>query len=99
MSSFRRPGPWLRSWAQWALDDPVRWGPWAVPCPIRATDIQHKKMNSRREARMDQRARDRLPVLPALIEAVDRERKAAAGAAGRGHGARLAGRRPPVRHH
>ncbi len=65
--------------AQWALEDPVRWGPWAVPCPIRASDIQHKKMNSRRKARMDQRTRDRLPVLPALVEAVDRERKAAAG--------------------
>jgi site-specific recombinase XerD len=65
--------------AQWALDDPARWGPWAVPCPIRASDIQHKKMNSRRKARMDQRTRDRLPILPALVEAVDRERKAAAG--------------------
>jgi site-specific recombinase XerD len=64
--------------AQWALDDPARWGPWAVPCPIRGTDIQHKKMNSRRKARMDQRTRAQLPVLPVLVEAVDRERKAAA---------------------
>jgi hypothetical protein len=23
--------------AQWALDDPARWGQWAVPCPIRAS--------------------------------------------------------------
>lgn len=64
--------------AQWALDDPARWGPWAVPSPIRATDIQHRKMKSRRKARMDQRTRDRLPVLPILVEAIDRERKAAA---------------------
>jgi hypothetical protein len=21
--------------AHWALDEPSRWGPWAVPCPIR----------------------------------------------------------------
>jgi integrase len=35
-------------------------------------------MKSRRKARMDQRTRDRLPVLPNLVEAVDRERKAAA---------------------
>lgn len=63
---------------QWALDEPARWGPWAVPCPIRAADIQHKTMKSRRKARMDQRTRDRMPVLPILIEAVDRERKAAA---------------------
>ncbi|NMO56070.1 tyrosine-type recombinase/integrase [Actinoplanes sp. TBRC 11911] len=64
--------------AQWALDDPARWGPWAVPSPIRATDIQHRKMKSRRKARMDQRTRDRLPVLPTLVKAVDRERKNAA---------------------
>jgi integrase len=64
--------------AQWALDDPARWAQWAVPSPIRSTDVQHKKMKSRRKARMDQRTRDRLPVLPLLAEAVDRERKAAA---------------------
>ena len=64
--------------AQWALDDPARWGPWAVPCPIRATDIQYKKQKSRTKARMDARTRERLPVLPALIAAVDRERKDAA---------------------
>ena len=29
--------------AQWALEDPARWGPWAVPCPIRASDIQYQK--------------------------------------------------------
>ncbi|OLZ65555.1 hypothetical protein AV521_31355 [Streptomyces sp. IMTB 2501] len=64
--------------AQWALDEPARWGPWAVPCPVRVDDIQHHQMKSRRKARMDQRSRERLPVLPALIEAVDRNRKAAA---------------------
>lgn len=64
--------------AQWALDDPPRWGPWAVACPIRAADVQHQKMKTRRKARMDQRTRDRMPVLPILASAVDRERKAAA---------------------
>jgi len=64
--------------AQWALDDPARWARWAVPCPIRSADIGHKKMKSRRKARMDQRTRDRIPVLPILVEAVDRERRAAA---------------------
>lgn len=64
--------------AQWALDDPARWGPWAVACPIRATDIGHKRMKTRRKARMDQRTRDRMPVLPILTQAVDRERNAAA---------------------
>ena len=61
--------------SQWALDDPARWGPWAVPCPVRAGDVQHKKMVSRRKARMDQRTRERLPVLPALAAAVDRARR------------------------
>jgi integrase len=63
---------------QWALDEPARWGPWAVPCPIRGGDIRHKKQKSRTKARMDQRTRERLPVLPALAAAVDRERKDAA---------------------
>ena len=61
--------------AQWALDDPARWGPWAVPCPIRASDIQYKKQKSRTKARMDARTRERLPVLPALAAAVDRDRR------------------------
>ena len=64
--------------AQWALDDPARWARWAVPCPIRAADVGHKRMRSRRKARMDQRTRDRMPVLPILAEAVDHERNAAA---------------------
>ena len=64
--------------AQWALDEPARWGPWAVPCPIRGSDIQHKKQKSRTKARMDARTRERLPVLPALAAATDRGRKDAA---------------------
>ena len=63
---------------QWALDEPARWGPWAVPCPIRGSDIQYKKQKSRTKARMDQRTRERLPVLPVLAAAVDRGRKDAA---------------------
>jgi hypothetical protein len=64
--------------AQWALDDPARWGPWAVPCPVRASDIQYKKQKSRTKARMDARTRERLPVLPALAPAADRARTDAA---------------------
>jgi integrase len=64
--------------AQWALDDPARWGPWAVPCPIRAGDVQYRKMTSRRKARMDQRTRERLPVLPALAAAGGQGRRDAA---------------------
>jgi integrase len=61
--------------AQWALGDPARWGPWAVPCPVRGSDIQHTKSKARTKARMDARTRERLPVLPALAAAADRGRK------------------------
>jgi integrase len=64
--------------AQWALDEPSRWAPWAVPCPIRGNDIQPKKRKTRRKARMDQRTRERLPLLPVLAGEVGRAREAAA---------------------
>jgi hypothetical protein len=66
--------------AQWAADDPARWGPWAAPCPVRDADIaQRGKERSRRKSRMDQRTRERIPVLPALLAKVDTDRQAAAG--------------------
>jgi len=65
--------------AQWALDDPVRWGPWAVPCPVRREDVSTAKQEGRRKSRMDQRTRERLPVLPALAAAAARNRECAAG--------------------
>ena len=64
--------------AEWAEEDPAQWGPWAVPCPVRASDIQHRQRAARRKARMDQRTRERLPVLPALCAAVARNRQEAA---------------------
>jgi hypothetical protein len=65
--------------AQWAADDPARWAPWAAPCPVRDTDIaQRSKQRSRRKSRMDQRTRERIPVLPALLAKVDAGRQAAA---------------------
>ena len=65
--------------AQWAAEDPARWGPWVAPCPIRDTDIaQRGKERSRRKSRMDQRTRERIPVLPALLAKVDTDRQAAA---------------------
>ena len=60
--------------AEWADDDPARWAPWAVRCPVSASDVSHKKDRSRRKSRMDQRTRERLPVLPALISWVESER-------------------------
>ena len=58
--------------AQWALEDPARWAPWAVPCPVSEAEIGFKKTNARRKARMDQRTRERLPLLPALAGAAVR---------------------------
>ncbi len=64
--------------AEWADDDPARWGPHAVRCPVSASDVSHKKDRSRRKSRMDQRTRERLPVLPALTAWADAQRTAAA---------------------
>ena len=56
--------------AEWALEDPARWAPWAVTCPIRTDDLDHRKARSRQKARADARTRGRLPKLPALVEAL-----------------------------
>jgi integrase len=64
--------------AQWALDDPSRWAQWAVPCPVRPQEISSRKTAQHRKSRMDARTRERLPVLPALASAIDRQRKDAA---------------------
>jgi len=60
--------------AEWADDDPARWGPFAVRCPVSASDASHKKDRSRRKSRMDHRTRERLPVLPTLVCWVAAER-------------------------
>jgi hypothetical protein len=64
--------------ACWAVEDPARWGPWVVPCPVGSEEIDRRKDKRRRKARMDARTRERLPVLPVLITTVDRRRKDAA---------------------
>jgi hypothetical protein len=62
--------------AQWAAEDPARWGPWVAPCPVRDVDIVRRgKERSRRKSRMDQRTRERIPVLPALLATVDVSRQ------------------------
>jgi len=64
--------------AEWADDDPARWGPHAVRCPVTASEASHKKDRLQRKSRMDQRTRERLPVLPALVAWAEAERAAAA---------------------
>jgi Phage integrase family len=64
--------------AEWADDDPARWGPWVARCPVSASEASHKKDRTRRKSRTDQRTRERLPVLPALAAWADTGRKTAA---------------------
>ena len=66
--------------AQWAMEEPARWGPWAAPCPIRAEDLARQKEIRSRKSRMDQRTRERLPVLPALLARANDVRIATAAA-------------------
>jgi integrase len=61
--------------AQWAVDEPSRWGRWAVTCPIREEEMSRKKERAHRKSRMDQRTRERLPIMPLLITTVDTARK------------------------
>ncbi|MGW0249869.1 hypothetical protein ACWDYH_24905 [Nocardia goodfellowii] len=65
--------------AHWAVEDPARWGPWVAPCPITNAEDQKAKERKHRKARMDQRTRERLPVLPVLVSTVNDRRLAAAG--------------------
>jgi hypothetical protein len=66
--------------AQWAADDPSRWGPWVATCPIRDGELTRarSKAAAARKSRMDQRTRERLPVLPTLITAAENRRARAA---------------------
>jgi hypothetical protein len=66
--------------AQWAMEDPPRWAPWAAPCPIRAEDLARQKEIRARKSRTDQRTRERLPVLPMLTSLVNDARTTAAAA-------------------
>jgi len=60
--------------AHWAVEDPARWGPWVAPCPVSSTEVDRRKAQRHRKSRMDARTRERLPVLPVLVEHVNRER-------------------------
>jgi integrase len=64
--------------AEWAAEDPARWGPWVVRCPIRPADIQNRKEKGEAKSRMDQRTRERLPSLSRVAAALDKARTDAA---------------------
>jgi integrase len=57
-----------------AAEDPPRWAPWAAPCPIRANECQDRKARARSKAARDHITRALMPALPALVDAVTRNR-------------------------
>jgi integrase len=61
--------------AQWAMTEEAVWGPWAAPCPVRAEEMSMRKVRSGRKSRLDQRTRERLPVLPVLVTTVNQARR------------------------
>ena len=64
---------------QWSLEDPARWAEWAVPCPISENDVRgYIKETRRRRARMAERTRALVPVLPRLIAAAEQQLSSAA---------------------
>lgn len=61
--------------AEWATQEPARWGSWAAPSPVSERELSRKKQDRHRKARMDARTRELLPLLPALVHAVNERRK------------------------
>ena len=54
--------------AQWAGADPARWGRYVCPSPISAADLRmHRRALLHRQARIHERIRTLLPVLPRLL--------------------------------
>ena len=64
--------------AHWAVEDPSRWAQWVAPCPISDGEVKRGKELKHRKARMDQRTRERLPVLSQLVRSAADRRAAAA---------------------
>lgn len=63
---------------EWAATDPS-WIPWAVPSPVRRTEVaQRKGRRAVRTARIHQRIRERLPHLPDLVSVAETRRQSAA---------------------
>jgi len=77
--------------AAWAHEEPARWGPWAVPCPVSVRDVRGYKAQRRRTTEgMQGRTRTLAPLMPRFsdfargrhrraVELLDRARAAKAG--------------------
>jgi len=52
----------------WAVEEPERWAPWVAPCPIPDNALRGLSVQKRRtKERIDDRIRQRQPLLPALV--------------------------------
>ncbi len=60
---------------EWAHEDPS-WAPYAAPSPVRKNDTDgYHKVRKQTTAAMHQRVRERLPQLPVLVRAAERNRE------------------------
>jgi site-specific recombinase XerD len=60
----------------WAITEPERWARWAVPCPVRDSELRgHSRRRRRVVERMADRTRQRQPLLPVLAEHVDQHHR------------------------
>lgn len=52
----------------WAVEEPERWAPWVAPCPVPDGALRGVIVRQRRrKERMDDRVRQRQPLLPVLV--------------------------------
>lgn len=63
---------------RWSCAARVGDRPRREPCPVRREDLARVKEIRRRKSRMDQRTRERLPALPALVARVRAQAQAGA---------------------
>ena len=60
----------------WAVTEPERWARWAVPCPVRDSELRgHNGRRRRVVERMADRTRERQPLLPLLAGYVDQHHR------------------------
>ncbi len=60
----------------WAITEPERWARWAVPCPVRDSELRgHGSRRRRVVERMADRTRQRQPLLLMLAEHVDQHHR------------------------
>lgn len=67
-----------RDVAEWAYDDPARWGVWVAPCPVpRHLSRAVSKEKHRQKSRMQDRTRMLTPLLPVLVSTAHEQKRRA----------------------